>query len=133
MTTETTLANMGLPAYNGSEDAHTPVFWIVGDPSKVRTSQATVASGQNLAARAVVAFTAAGKLTAHAPAATDGTEKAVGILVHAIDASAADVVGAYYTAGDFNHSMCVWAAATSTLLLRKAAFAGTGINVAAPL
>ncbi len=55
----------------------------------------TVISGQNLAVLAVVAIiTASGKATALAPAESDGSEVAAGIMVSACDASSADTEGA---------------------------------------
>ena len=53
--------------------------------------RATVTSGQTLAVGAVVGLvTATSKLKALDPAATDGTEAAVGILANDIDAALAD-------------------------------------------
>lgn len=55
----------------------------------------TVISGQNLAVLAVVGMiTASSKITLLAPAATDGSEVAAGIMVAPCDASAADTGGA---------------------------------------
>jgi hypothetical protein len=54
----------------------------------------TVISGQNLALGAVVGrITASGKFTALAPAASDGSQNAAGVLLAATDASAADRLG----------------------------------------
>lgn len=59
-----------------------------------RDSEAIVISGQNLPANAAVGkITASGKYTALAPAAADGSEVAAGMLVSAVDASAADAPG----------------------------------------
>ena len=54
----------------------------------------TVLSGENLALAAVVGVvTASGKYAEYDPDATDGTEDAAGILVAAVDATAADQLG----------------------------------------
>ena len=54
----------------------------------------TVKSGQNLAAGTVVGrITASGKIAVYDNAAVDGTQTAVGVLIAAVDASAADMPG----------------------------------------
>jgi hypothetical protein len=56
--------------------------------------QVTVASGQNLATGTVVGvLTASGKVTQLAPAAEDGSQNAAGVLLHSVDATAADAPG----------------------------------------
>ena len=58
-----------------------------------RTSE-TIASGQNLGLGAVVGRkTADGEIYALNPAATDGTQTAVGVLIEPIDATLADKTG----------------------------------------
>ncbi len=100
----------------------TPLF--AGD-ADVITEEAILDTG-NLAKYTVVGRIAAtGKVVAHNPAAVDGSEKAIGILTQAADATAADVRVAIYTGGFFNHAALVWAAATNTLALRQAAFRAT--------
>lgn len=60
-------------------------------PNLYSRDQVIVASGQNLALGAVVGrVTTTGKLKVLAPAATDGTEVAVGILAGDINASTGD-------------------------------------------
>lgn len=55
----------------------------------------TIVSGQNLVAGAVVGkITASGKYAAYDNAAADGTQAAAGVLIAAVDASAADAAGA---------------------------------------
>lgn len=62
-----------------------------------------VASGQNLATGTVVGFvTASGKVTQIAPAASDGSENAAGVLLHPVDASAADQPGVVIA----RHAIC---------------------------
>lgn len=133
MTTETTISNMGLPAFNASEDAYTPTFLFAGD-QEVISDRAAVANGQNLAARTVVAFNTAGALVTHDPTQTDSRAKAIGVLQFAVNASGGEVASApFWIGGCFNHSLLVWHANLDTLAKRRAAFAGTNISVAAPL
>jgi hypothetical protein len=62
-----------------------------------------VASGQNLAAGTVVGvITSSGKVTQLAPAASDGSENAAGVLLNAVDASAADKPGVIVA----RHAIC---------------------------
>ena len=84
--------------------------------------------GANLAQYQVFAVNAAGKAVPHAPAAADGTEKAVGITLYAVTLSAGGNV-AGYIGGDFNHEVLVWDASLDTLAKRKAAFLRTNIAV----
>jgi len=54
----------------------------------------TVISGQNLAVGTVVGkITASSKITILAPAAVDGSQTAVGVMVAAVDASGGDKLG----------------------------------------
>jgi hypothetical protein len=54
----------------------------------------TVATGQNLTLGTVVGIkTADGKARILAPAATDGTETAAGVLIQSVDATSADTKG----------------------------------------
>jgi hypothetical protein len=86
----------------------TPVQLFAGS-SPVLTEPGTLVTGQNLAAYTVLARVAAtGKLTQWAPAGSGGPEKAVGILMHTTDATAADKGIEMYTAGDFNTNALVW-------------------------
>ena len=63
----------------------------------------TVASGQNLAAGTVVGIiTASGKVTQLAPAASDGSQTAAGVLLNAVDASAGDKPGVIIA----RHAIC---------------------------
>lgn len=81
--------------------------------------------GAALAQYQVFAVNAAGAAVPHDPAATDGTEKAVGIALYAADSGS--VVG--YIGGDFNHEALVWDASLDTLAKRKAAFLRTNIAI----
>ncbi len=63
-------------------------------PTLYSRDRVTVASGRSLALGAVVAIvTATGKVVALDPAGLDGSEVAVGVLVDAVDATAADAPG----------------------------------------
>jgi hypothetical protein len=59
--------------------------------------------------------------------------KAIGITLEPIAATTVPVDCPYYSGGIFNHEALVWPAAESTLAARRAAFAGTNINVASLL
>jgi hypothetical protein len=59
--------------------------------------------------------------------------KAIGITLEPIAAVTVPVDCPYYSGGIFNHEALVWPAAESTLAARRAAFAGTNINVASLL
>lgn len=63
----------------------------------------TVVSGQNLKTGTVVGIiTASSKVTQLAPAAADGSEKAAGVLLLDVDASAADAPGVIIA----RHAIC---------------------------
>ena len=88
----------------------------------------TVKQGQNLAANTVVMSDAAGKWVIH-----DGvtSKKVAGILIYAVDATAADAVGAVYKDGDFISSKLVWPATIDAVavtdLLKNKLLEGTNI------
>lgn len=97
----------------GSEGTHAGEF-IVSEANGMRSrSTATVASGQNLVAGAVVGIvTASGKIAEYDNVAVDGTETATGILHGNVDASAADVDGVAVLVRDceFNLAEVTWEA-----------------------
>lgn len=65
--------------------------------------EVTVASGQNLATGTVIGIiTASGKVTQLAPAASDGSQNAAGVLLHPVDASAGDRPGVIIA----RHAIC---------------------------
>ena len=74
-------------------------------------------------------ITATGKVVVLTPGASDGSEKAYGILTQAADATSADVRVGLYIGGFFNDAALVWPvnAAYDTLIERKAAFAGNSL------
>ena len=75
----------------------------------------TIVSGQNLKAGAVVGkITTGGKYTAVAPAATDGSQVAAGVLHSAVDASSADTKGVLYVRNcELNSDIVQWTAGMS--------------------
>src|SRR5579883_802557 len=65
--------------------------------------EVTVASGQSLATGTVIGvITASGKVTQLAPAASDGSETAAGVLLNPVDASAGDKPGVIIA----RHAIC---------------------------
>jgi hypothetical protein len=65
--------------------------------------EVTVASGQSLATGTVIGIiTASGMVTQLAPGASDGSENAAGVLLNAVDASAADKGGVIIA----RHAIC---------------------------
>lgn len=113
-------------AKGAAGDSFSPTHILAGDiPPK--TEQATLVTGQNLAQFAVVGRVAAsGKLKVWDPAANDGSQKAIGVLLYATDATAADKNVNFYVAGSFNRSLLGWNGATAAQ--KAAAFDGTPIQ-----
>lgn len=71
----------------------------------------TVISGQNLAIGTVIGIiTASGKATILAPAAADGSQTAVGVIVEAVNATAGDVAHYFLARGPavLNSAKIVW-------------------------
>lgn len=113
-----------------TSDVHTPDF-LFGGEADIVTEPATLITGQNLAQRTVVArIAASGKLTQWAPAASDGSQYAVGILQHAINATSADKACVIYTGGIFNIDALVWPGG-ATAAQKAVAFDRTNIGVRA--
>lgn len=99
---------------------------MAGD-SEIVTEEAILDTG-NLAKYTVVGrLTASGKIVAHNPVVdpADGSEKAIGIMTQAADATSADQKVAIYTAGFFNHAALVWHASLDTLAKRQKALRDT--------
>lgn len=118
-----------LLAGSTSPETFTPAQLLAGN-ADVRTLDNQVLDTGNLAQFTVVGrITATGKLVQWAPAATNGSEIAVGILCHAADASAADKVVQIYVGGDFNVDALVWPGSVTTLAAKQAAFDRTDITV----
>lgn len=68
----------------------------------------------------------AGKLVPWNPAATDGSELAVGI---ANEAGTVGTYAPYYCGGVFNPDALVWPSSVTTLAAKKAAFSRTNIQI----
>ena len=82
------MATKTMPVYN------TDIFLYEEADFKFSRDQVTVISGQNLAAGTVVGkITASGKYTILAPAASDGSQVAAGVMEFDCNASAADTQG----------------------------------------
>jgi len=80
----------------------------------------------------VVALNAAGELVALAPAATDGTQRAIGFLSQPVPANYTGTMEfPAHVGGFFNHLALVWPAGTAVdnLAERRAAFAGSNIFI----
>lgn len=100
---------------------------IASNTPPVATQDGTLITGQNLVRGAVLGrITASNKLTLAADAAVDGSETPVGILVHDIDATAADKACQIYVGGCFNNSKLTWDA-SFTALEQIQHFDNTGI------
>lgn len=111
-----------------NSDSFTPEQPFAGS-SDIVTKPDTLASGQNLAQYAVVArITASGLLTVWNPAGNNGSQYAVGILCHAINASAANKACEIYTGGSFNTAALVWPNGT-TDAQKASAFDRTNIQI----
>ena len=77
-----------------SEVAHAGAFIVSEAPGTLSREPVVVVSGQDLPAGAVVGkVTASGKYAVYENTETDGTEVAAGVLIAAVDASAADAPG----------------------------------------
>ena len=101
---------------------YTPKKLIAGSDPDVVVKPCTVLTGQNLAACTLVESDAAGKMKAHA-----GVNKVAGILLNAVDASAADTAGLVYISGDFFADQLVFPAVTNTNLLKQKLVEGSMI------
>lgn len=104
--------------------------WIVGN-GQVETTTVTLKSGEDIAAREVLAVeVATGKVVTYDESATAGTgpEVAKYIAVYAVDATAGDVEAEVYKAGQFNEALAVWSG-TPTALQKSNQFRGTPISL----
>jgi hypothetical protein len=98
-----------------SEGNYAAEFLITEGPNTYSRDPVTVISGQTLVAGAVLGkITASGKVTLIAPAASDGSEVAYGILLAPVDASAADTAGtAIVRLAEINAAKLAWGSATA--------------------
>ena len=115
-------------AGNGTLGSYTP-FQLFAGEKEIVTDHDPVAPNTTIAKYQVLAKNADGQLVPHNPAATDGTEKAVGVATQPITTGATAASIGYYVSAFFNHEALVWDASLTTLAARKAAFAGTEIRV----
>jgi hypothetical protein len=115
-------------AGSGTEGSYVP-FQLFAGEKDVTTDHGNVAINTTLPKYQVIAFDTSGNIVKHAPAASDSTNKAIGVLAQPIVTGSTVASAPYYTAGFFNHDALVWAAATDTLAERKAAFVGTEIQI----
>lgn len=107
---------------------YAPTNFIAGDSPDIAIENGTLVAGQNLPARSVVGrIAASGKLAVCNPGANDGSQVAVGILVHACDATAADKNVQFYKGGNFFTDALNWHAGFDTAAKKAAAFDRTGI------
>jgi len=106
---------------------YSPDNLIAGNNPEPATDAGTLITGQNLARGAVLGrITASGKFTLAVDTAVDGSQTPVAILVHDIDATAADKACQVYIAGVFNNDELTWDASyTATEQLSE--FDGTPI------
>lgn len=87
----------------------------------------TFSTGQTLALLTPLGrVTATGELKAWAPAANDGTQKAIALTVAAIDTTSGARVAPYYDGGHFNEALIAWPDGV-TAAQKAAAFDGTPI------
>ena len=122
----------------------TPSRLFAGHFPEALTAPVTVLSGENVAAYEVVASDDAGKIIAHLGFDTDfvadtsagavtkevpTTRPVAGIMVMAVDASAADTAGAIYESGCFYADQLTWPASATTNALKRKLLEGSLIKV----
>jgi hydroxyethylthiazole kinase-like sugar kinase family protein len=96
------------------------------------TTAGTVTSGQNVAKRTPMGrVTATGKLVAWAPAASNGSEKAIFLSAIAVDATGADKIAPMIKTGTFNPELINWPDGV-TDAQKAGAFDGTPISLQLP-
>ena len=116
---------MSLLAGNES-NSYAPPELFAGD-AQVVTNAHLFATGQNLAINSIVARNGSNELVEWNPAATDGTEVAVGITCEAVDTSGGAAMNPIYEGGYFNTDALNWPDAT-TDAQKAGAFSGTNIH-----
>lgn len=96
----------------------------------VRTDNATLSSGQNVSRGTVLGrVTASGEIIVCDLAAADGSEQAIGIAVHDVDATAAAKSCPFYMSGSFRDSEMVWHASFTSAAKKNIAFDGSAITI----
>lgn len=114
----------------GSSSTSNTVDNLIAGSKQPDTKPGVLITGQNLARGAVIGrITASNKLTLCDLGAADGSQKAIGILVHTTDASAADKQCQYYTGGTFRDSEMTWHASFDSQAKKNIAFDGTPITI----
>lgn len=89
---------------------------IANSVPEIATDDGILITGQNLARGSVLGrITATNKLTLAVDTAIDGSETPMGILVHDIDATAADKGCQIYVAGSFNNDELNWDASFTAI------------------
>lgn len=115
------------PLASSSEESYSPDLFIMGE---VSTNNGVLVTGQNLPEYAALGRIAAtGKFTQCVESASDGSEKAVAILIYPIDATAADKDCQLYIGGQFNAAKVVWHASFDNDAKKQGAFDGTAISL----
>jgi len=100
--------------------------YIVGE-NKVTTNTGTFATAQTIVKRTVIArVKASGEIKPWAPAANDGTEKAIGITVFDIDTTSGAAEQPFHDGGCFNVDSVQFGSATA--IQKSACFDGTPIS-----
>ena len=94
-----------------TETTHTGGFIVSLANGNRSIDNGTLVSGQNLAAGTVLGtITTGGKLTQHAPGASDGSQNASGILLASVDASGGDTAAAFVARdAEVNSNELTWA------------------------
>lgn len=107
----------------------TPKKLIAGSDPDIITIPGTLLSGQNLAAGTLVESDTAGKWKVHSgiDANSAPLKKVAGVLMNAVDASAADANAIVYISGNFFADQLVFPAAVNTDLLKLKFLEGTMI------
>lgn len=100
---------------------------FAGESDIVTTQGALVTGTSYVAGQVLGRVTASGLFAKHAPAASDGSEKAIAILAYDVATPTADKKEAIYVGGVFNMEALTFNAATNTDALKAAAFDGTNI------
>lgn len=115
------LAGAVAPVHSGNRQL------FAGESDIVTTQGALVTGVAYVAGQVLGRVTASGLFAKHAPAASDGSEKAIAILAYDVAVPTALKKEAIYVAGVFNMDELAYNAATNTDALKAAAFDGTNI------
>lgn len=114
-----------------------PIQLLAGDGGVLVTDGAPLAPTTTLLQYTVIAKNAAGQIVAWAPAASDVTNKAIGILAQDASSDPANTAAGgvapnycpYFKGGKFNHLALIWPGSVTTLAARMAAFEGTPVHI----